>query len=645
LANFHRFGGVAYSAAAAWHTLPKWTDAGDTAMNVTATICLPHFRRVLVVGRAPMDKSGRARYLIPQRGYYPSVFSLSIAWQRNMASKHLQLGSEIADFVQSDPVLYSNYLFYMLQTDDFAKLQRDTMDPYCFFLLWFFMIGRSSFAHPLAIPASLREAVASPDTEGRHILKEYVLSKAACKFADRDQALARYYFHEVPKFRLGPFLNRTEIASIERIASFAKLAHLAKTVKSEDGAPTPRTNTLLDQLQRLARAGQTSSLPSVSIVGFHRSVSGIGEDARSLFECLLGVGITPELIDVTPKRADGSPVLESLDDEGTYSAFETSHPNGSVVIFCLPVFEMMRLIYTRGIARAGRGQYWIGYWPWETTELQSGWLRAIEYVDEVWASSRFLFDVYTSQIKKPISLIPLNVHVPRPVEPAERHEIGTLFGSAFTFLCIFDFNSQIERKNPMGAISAFRSAFPRGVENVQLVLKAIHGDRQPQDFNSIMDAIDKDARIVLIEGPLNREEVCWLIHKSQAFVSLHRSEGFGRPIAEAMLLGTPVIATGWSGNTDFLDDKTGFPIRYRLRAVAPGEYPFAAGEWAEPDLEHAADVMRSLYRRGSADPRITVKAKQIVSDLFSRQKVGAKAVERLMAIENIEKIGRQAESQ
>lgn len=268
-------------------------------------------------------------------------------------------------------------------------------------------------------------------------------------------------------------------------------------------------------------------------------------------------------------------------------------------------------------------------------------------MNEIWASSTFLYDTYRKCTEKLIAHIPLNVHIPSPTKP---DGIGSVLGSKFTFICVFDFNSRIERKNPMGAIAAFRAAFPKTKENVQLLLKTIHADSQPKYFNAIREAIGDDDRIVLIDCPVSRAEICWLIQNSDAYLSLHRSEGFGRPIAEAMLLGTPVIGTGWSGCADFLNEDTGFPIAYTLRPLEPGEYPFAAGEWAEPDIGHAADVMRRIYAQGGADQRITSQARETVTRLFSRQSICTKLVERLRTIgefvtsdENLDRLGLAAE--
>jgi hypothetical protein len=488
--------------------------------------------------------------------------------------------------------------------------------------LWLIVIGRKEYRYPLVVPDALREAVASPNAQGRHPLMEIALAHAVGSVSDRHEAFARYYFHALPKFGLGPFVSRAEIISTQRFASFEELAHLADTLDSK-GIDVPTSTTdLLGQLTRLNAAKSSAVLPGVSIVGFHRSVLGIGEDARSLFDCLLDAGIKPELVDASPRS------LERFEGAQAYTAFESPRPNASVVIFCMPIFEMMRIVCTSGLIPPRRGQYWIGYWPWETTELYCGWLKAFELVDEVWASSTFLYETYSRQTEKPVTHMPLSVYVPALAEP---NDVGSLFGSRFTFLCVFDFHSRIERKNPLGAISAFRAAFPGDTHDVQLILKSINGDSRPDDLNAICAAMDGDDRILLIDGPLTREEICWLIHSSNAYLSLHRSEGFGRPIAEAMLLGTPVIATGWSGSADFLNEETGFPIRYRLRPVSPTEYPFAAGQWAEPDIEHAAKVIRRLYQRGGAS-RTAEKAKQLIAKSYSRSDISRKLIDRLVVI-------------
>jgi glycosyltransferase involved in cell wall biosynthesis len=537
--------------------------------------------------------------------------------------------SQVTDFIKSDPAIYS---FYLLKCDQHS--QKDTLESYCRFLLWLILAGRKEYKYPLVIPKAIRDIVSSPNSEGRHLLMDVALSSMVGEIKDGHEARARYYFHALPKFALGPFVGRAEIVEFNRSGTILALARLAATFNRQGGDSSAETAHLVNQLARISSAVPTPTMPSVSIVGYHRSVLGLGEDVRSLFDCLLDAGVTAELIDISPMaRLDSGDeaVLARFNRAHIYKAFESSRPNGSVVIFCMPVFEMMRTICMLGLVPT-RQQYWIGYWPWETTELSPGWINAFEFVSEVWASTRFLYETYSKQTRRPVFHIPLNIQVLAPIEP---DGIGSLLGSKFTFLSIFDFNSRIERKNPLGAIAAFCRAFPKKTENVQLVLKAIHGERRSDNFDVVRKAADEDKRIVLKNEVLSGEEICWLIQNSQVYVSLHRSEGFGRPIAEAMLLGTPVIATGWSGSTDFLSEETGFPIGYRLRPVAPSEYPFAAGEWAEPDIGHAAAVMRHLYERGGASPNIVLNAKRLITKLFSRTSIGTKLVERLVAIDQV----------
>jgi glycosyltransferase involved in cell wall biosynthesis len=541
----------------------------------------------------------------------------------------LDPSSLVANFIRSDPALYS---YYLLRCDEHTR--KDTFESYFRFLLWLILVGRNDYRQPLVIPKVIRDMVSYPNDQGRHSLMNVVLSSMVGEIENRDEARARYYFHALPKFALGPFVSRAELVGFNRPGTLKAFARLAAAQGPQDGESLAEPTCLVDQLGRLSSAKPNAVVPSVSIVGYHRSVLGLGEDARSLFDCLLDVGVAAELIDVSPtvRRESGDEsVLAQSDIAHIFKAFESSRPNASVVIFCMPCFEMIRIICTLGLVRT-RAQYWIGYWPWETTELGPGWVNSFEFVGEVWASSRFLYETYSKQTRKPVFHIPLNIQVPGPIEP---NGLRSLLGSKFTFLSIFDFNSRIERKNPLGVIAAFCRAFPKKTEHVQLVLKTIHGKRHLDDFEVVRKAADEDGRIVLKNDALSREEICWLIQNSQVYVSLHRSEGFGRPIAEAMLLGTPVIATGWSGNTDFLTEETGFPIGYRLRPVTPSEYPFAAGEWAEPDIGHAAAVMRHLYEQGGASPDILLNAKQLITKLFSRTSIGTKLVDRLMAIDQV----------
>ena len=162
------------------------------------------------------------------------------------------------------------------------------------------------------------------------------------------------------------------------------------------------------------------------------------------------------------------------------------------------------------------------------------------------------------------------------------------------FFFSFDFNSRPQRKNPAAIVRAFELAFGGQNDDVGLIFKISGADeRFPQEAGELEAAARRDPRITILRGTWKKSEVLTLLASIDCYVSLHRSEGFGVGLAEAMALGKPVIATDFSGNIDFLTAETGYPVPYQMRAVGRGEYPHHEGNsWAEPDVKVAAEMMR-----------------------------------------------------
>jgi glycosyltransferase involved in cell wall biosynthesis len=181
------------------------------------------------------------------------------------------------------------------------------------------------------------------------------------------------------------------------------------------------------------------------------------------------------------------------------------------------------------------------------------------------------------------------------VGPQTRHDFG-LPEDAYLYCFAFDINSSAERKNPQGLITAFQKAFPiRSQEKVGLVLKVSHPETDCARWKQIRRAAKQDPRIHLVEETMRRPELLALFNACDCFVSLHRAEGFGRCLAEALLLGKQVVTTGFSGNTDFCREPRVGLVRHRIIPVKPGDYMWGEGQsWAEPDLDHAAELMRSV---------------------------------------------------
>jgi glycosyltransferase involved in cell wall biosynthesis len=238
------------------------------------------------------------------------------------------------------------------------------------------------------------------------------------------------------------------------------------------------------------------------------------------------------------------------------------------------------------------GHYNIGAWAWELPRFPDSWYDRFAYYDEIWVGTSFIASALAPIAPVPIVRIPPVVDVPAPSRGRGRQRLG-IADREFVFAFAFDVHSHLPRKNPHAVIAAFRKAFA-GRQDVRLILKSVNADADRAGYAELR-ALAGDARVDFYDGYWRADEVGDLMGACDAYVSLHRSEGTGLTIAEAMALGKPVIATDWSGNTDFLDNATGYPIAYRLTTVARNVGPYRAGEtWAEPDVEHAASVMAQV---------------------------------------------------
>ena len=246
--------------------------------------------------------------------------------------------------------------------------------------------------------------------------------------------------------------------------------------------------------------------------------------------------------------------------------------------------------------RLTKGSYNILRTFWELPAAPRAWRSMLTGIQEIWAPNSFVANAFRDIFSGPMTVVPHAVNVEEGPYPTRDH-----FGmepGRFYFIFTFDYFSSPYRKNPLGVLEAFQSAFPQGNENVGLVIKSIgRVDHYEPIRKRIREVAALDRRIMLIEKSLSRPEVLGLINSSDCYVSLHRSEGFGSGMAEAMSLGKIVIGTNFSGNADFLTETTGVPIPFTLRPVLHHEYPWSSGQvWAEPDLQAASIAMRAVLQ-------------------------------------------------
>jgi FkbM family methyltransferase len=250
----------------------------------------------------------------------------------------------------------------------------------------------------------------------------------------------------------------------------------------------------------------------------------------------------------------------------------------------------------------GYQRYRIGLWAWELEDFPQAQHHAFDLLDEVWTVSDFCRDALARHTTIPVKTIPVPVRDHGAVNAPRRAA-----GEPAQFLFAFDFNSTAQRKNPGGVVAAFQRAFPER-EDVRLVIKTINARLHPGVAERLRIEVADDPRIELIERYLSVAELHELYDTSTCYVSLHRSEGFGLTVAEAMVRAMPVISTDYSSTREFLDERTGWPIRYRMVPVGNGALPYHPdGVWADPDVGAAAAAMRQIVedpeeatRRGKA---------------------------------------------
>jgi glycosyltransferase involved in cell wall biosynthesis len=281
-------------------------------------------------------------------------------------------------------------------------------------------------------------------------------------------------------------------------------------------------------------------------------------------------------------------------------------------------------------------RYVIANWYWELPEMPDEWLAEFEYTDEVWAATHFIRDAMSSKAPVPVVRVPPVVQLSHG-KTFSRIQLG-LPDDRFLFLAMFDTKSVLERKNPLGVLRAFKSAFASNDPSVGLVLKFNNPDYGQPVLRELREELAGCKNVFLIDRLLSRDELTSLIGECDCFVSLHRSEGFGLGPAEAMSLGKPAIVTNWSGNTDYMTADNCIAIDYELVQLGRDYGPYKAHQrWAEPDLNCAAQWMKKIVAEPGLARQIGLRGQQTIRSEFSPQAVGKIVQARLEEIRGARK--------
>ncbi len=352
----------------------------------------------------------------------------------------------------------------------------------------------------------------------------------------------------------------------------------------------------------------------VNVVGYFRAHLGVGEAARNMVAALRAVGLEVATHDVS-RLAPGIPTGDyDVGGRGATARHGTT-------ILGVNADETPRVLAS--LPAGLRATRLVGHWAWETPDFPEAWCDRFALLDEVWAASSFVAEALRAKATVPVLVVPYAVQVP-PVAP-DRAWLARLCADVeageFIFTCFFDVGSMAYRKNPQGAVAAFLKAF-RPEEPVRLIVKVLNGERDPALIASLA-AQARGQRITLLDATLESMDRFRLLASADAFVSLHRSEGFGLVIAEAMALRRSVVVTNWSGNADFTTPQNAAIVAHRPVRSLEAHGPYAAGTlWAEPDLDDAARQMRRVWEDGPWRASLGEAAAQTIATRFSPAVVG-----------------------
>jgi glycosyltransferase involved in cell wall biosynthesis len=382
-----------------------------------------------------------------------------------------------------------------------------------------------------------------------------------------------------------------------------------------------RIERIAASLQRGSTTRQPRSLDDgINLVGLAFGELGIGENLRAIARACAAGGIPFMVKNVRQP-------LNTREADDSVKQYVADEPRYRCSLYCVNP-DLMPSVHGLMADSAAAGGYGIGYWYWELDRLPLDWSDALTRVDEIWVASEFVATAVRGVTSKPVRKIPPPIEVLLSRRYA-RSDFA-LREDRFLFLFSFDYNSFPKRKNPDGAIAAFRRAFGDR-RDVGLVLKSVNGRRYPERFAETRELVGSDERIVMLDGFLTRDETSGLQSVADAFVSLHRSEGLGLGLAESMYQGKPVIGTRYSGNLEFMNDENSCLVDYELVPVERGDYAYhgEGWHWAEPDMDQAAQLMRRLVDEAGFRHRIGRAGQETIRTRFTRTATAAMIRERL----------------
>jgi len=380
---------------------------------------------------------------------------------------------------------------------------------------------------------------------------------------------------------------------------------LLRNVK--DGLIEKNTNNLKNQ--KIKGFDPEKFKDGINLIGNIKADNGLGQSTRLIADILTNSGVQFSVCNYyqLPGGSMTDSTYEYKISEDLPFNINLIHVNPSE--FTVAYMQLGKKIWD--------GRYNIAFWLWELEEFPDEWVGCIDLVDEIWTPAEFVSESIRKKTDKPVRTIPYPVKAPTDERYDRKH--FNLPKDKFLFFMMYNSGSIMERKNPIGTLEAFKKAFDKDNSNVGLVIK-INEMEDSSEIARIKDFFDGYTSIYFITNNMSKVEVNSLVKAVDVLVSLHRAEGFGLGMAEAMLVGTPTIATNWSANTEFMNHDVACMVDYELIEIKEDYGLFKKGyRWADADINQAAEYMKKLYQDTDFAVNMADEAKTFIEAKLSME--------------------------
>ena len=284
------------------------------------------------------------------------------------------------------------------------------------------------------------------------------------------------------------------------------------------------------------------------------------------------------------------------------------------------------------------GKVNVAWWSWELPKVPPEWIQSFRHFNEVWVLSNFIREIFAKVSPTAVRKINFPLQIDETSIDARKFRVG--FGQdACVFLFAFEYQSGFQIKNPLGLIDAFSRAFSK-TDKALLVIKTMPFSVNPTNLvesvkrnlensrklqNAVKEA-SEHVNIIVMDGHFTRAEFFSLLASADCYVSMHRAEGYGQVLAQSMYLAKPVIATGYSGNLDFMNESNSILLPYELVEVDRDDRyyrPYVDGNlWAEPHVDKASQMMRWVYEHRNEAQELGKRASESMRKLSNPRTVG-----------------------